>query len=391
MHQTFNSADRIDFAVTGRGSQRLLGQAMQAGLKLEHIAPLANGFAATVPGTGWAKLCSLARTGGWQITRTRQKGPGLLLERLFHRSGILVGICLFFVLLHWLEGFLWCINADSLTAAQQEVLRPVLAGYGIQEGARPTQAQLAQAQQALASGGSFGWVSLNFTGGCLFVEGTPRQQAQAEPSAQNTGLYARAGGEILRVDITSGFAQVQPGQYIGSGMLLAAAEKTSRSGDTVFQAASGTVIARVRLAYTGQQVFVQQLPALTGACREQRTLTLLNHRWQLPGSELSPDSGSIPPQVRWIPLRIGRLALPGSIQESTQWLRQTQQQTFSPQAAAALARRSARLQLLQDYPDAVIETTRDFVTTTANAAICRTVFVFCANIAEPRTAAQAGA
>lgn len=77
------------------------------------------------------------------------------------------------------------------------------------------------------------------------------------------------------------------------------------------------------------------------------------------------------------------------MQETTCWARETQEQTFTPETAAALARRSARLQLLQDYPDAVIENERDFASTTATAAVCRAVFVFCANIAEPRSAPAA--
>ncbi len=143
----------------------------------------------------------------------------------------------------------------------------------------------------------------------------------------------------------------------------------------------------VRLAYTGQQAFTQQRPVLTGACAERRTLTLLGRSWQLPGSGALPDD--IPPRVRWLPLRLGRLALPGCVQETTCWARETQEQTFTPETAAALARRSARLQLLQDYPDAVIESERDFASTTATAAVCRAVFVFCANIAEPRSAPAA--
>lgn len=58
---------------------------------------------------------------------------------------------------------------------------------------------------------------------------------------------------MLAVNIASGFAQVQPGQYVGNGMLLAAAEKLDRSGVPVPQPASGTVTARVRLAYTGSR------------------------------------------------------------------------------------------------------------------------------------------
>ena len=143
----------------------------------------------------------------------------------------------------------------------------------------------------------------------------------------------------------------------------------------------------MRLAYTGQQAFTQQRPVLTGACAERRTLTLLGRSWQLPGSGALPED--VPPRVRWLPLRLGRLALPGCVQETTCWAREAQEQTFTPETAAALARRSARLQLLQDYPDAVIESERDFASTTATAAVCRAVFVFCANIAEPRSAPAA--
>ncbi|MDO5796696.1 MAG: sporulation protein YqfD, partial [Eubacteriales bacterium] len=335
----------------------------------------------------WAKLCLLAGAGGWQLTQTQRRGPGPLAERLLRRPGILAGIGLFFVLLHWLGGFLWCMNLELLTVPQQESIRTLLAQSGIWEGCRPSQAELAQAQQLLEASGDFGWVSLNFTGGCLTAEGTPLQQAQAEPPAQNTGLYARAGGEVLAVNIASGFAQVQPGQYVGSGMLLAAAEKLDRSGAPVPQPASGTVTARVRLAYTGQQAFTQQRPVLTGAYTECRTLTLLGRSWPLPGSGALPED--VPPRVQWLPLRLGRLALPGCVQETTCWARETQEQTFTPETAAALARRSARLQLLQDFPDAVIESERDFASTTATAAVCRAVFVFCANIAEPRSAPAA--
>lgn len=247
MKRRIQAADSIRFCVRGRGAQRLLGQAAQAGLKLERIAPQADGFTAVVSGAGWAKLCQLAGAGGWQVIQMQRRGPGPLAERLLRRPGILAGIGLFFVLLHWLGGFLWCMNLELLTVPQQESIRTLLAQSGIWEGCRPSQAELAQAQQLLEASGDFGWVSLNFTGGCLTAEGMPLQQAHAEPPAQNTGLYARAGGEVLAVNIASGFAQVQPGQYVGNGMLLAAAEKLDRSGAPVPQPASGTVTARALL------------------------------------------------------------------------------------------------------------------------------------------------
>lgn len=62
---------------------------------------------------------------------------------------------------------------------------------------------------------------------------------------------------------------------------------------------------------------------------------------------------------------------------------------FHPRNRRSSGTAQRRLQLLQDYPDAVIESERDFASTTATAAVCRAVFVFCANIAEPRSAPAA--
>ena len=101
MKRRIQAADSIRFCVRGRGAQRLLGQAAQAGLKLERIAPQADGFTAVVSGAGWAKLCQLAGAGGWQVIQMQRRGPGPLAERLLRRPGILAGIGLFFVLLHW--------------------------------------------------------------------------------------------------------------------------------------------------------------------------------------------------------------------------------------------------------------------------------------------------
>lgn len=50
MKRRIQAADSIRFCVRGRGAQRLLGQAAQAGLKLERIAPQADGFTAVVSG-----------------------------------------------------------------------------------------------------------------------------------------------------------------------------------------------------------------------------------------------------------------------------------------------------------------------------------------------------
>ena len=154
MKRRIQAADSIRFCVRGRGAQHLLGQAAQAGLKLERIAPQADGFTAVVSGAGWAKLCQLAGAGGWQVIQMQRRGPGPLAERLLRRPGILAGIGLFFVLLHWLGGFLWCMDLELLTVPQQESIRTLLAQSGIWEGCRGMAADLRPSGGRLQPGGA---------------------------------------------------------------------------------------------------------------------------------------------------------------------------------------------------------------------------------------------
>lgn len=81
----------------------------------------------------------------------------------------------------------------------------------------------------------FGWVSLNFTGGCLAIE-------HALPDPDRAGAATPAGsvrqcgrGEILAVEIESGFAAVTVGQTVARGQMLAAAERLDRKGNAVPQ------------------------------------------------------------------------------------------------------------------------------------------------------------
>lgn len=133
-------------------------------------------------------------------------------------------------------------------------MRRLLADCGIHEGVLLTKPLLQTAQaQALRRSEVFGWVSLNFTGGCLAIESTPSQTQTVREPPPRQGLYASADGEILAVEIESGFAAVTVGQTVARGQLLAAAERLDRKGNAVPQGAGGRVIARVQKHYTARQ------------------------------------------------------------------------------------------------------------------------------------------
>ncbi len=117
-----------------------------------------------------------------------------------------------------------------MDADLQPMMRQLLADCAIHEGTRLTKPLLQAAQaKALRRSETFGWISLNFIGGCLSIESTPRPDPHC-PGAAAPRRGARADGVILAVEIESGFAAVEPGQTVTAGQPLAAAEKAGPQG-----------------------------------------------------------------------------------------------------------------------------------------------------------------
>ena len=117
------AADRICFAVRGRGTQHFLSAAARAGVRLDGIRPGEEGLTAWAAGTDLPRLRRCADRGGWELEVVSRRGPGRSLARLLRRPGILAGLACFFMLVRLLSGFLWCMDFGGLTDAEQAAAR----------------------------------------------------------------------------------------------------------------------------------------------------------------------------------------------------------------------------------------------------------------------------
>lgn len=372
-------ADAFRFEVHGRGAQNFLTAAQHRGIRLYHLHCTGEGYSGMANGADRPEMQNLAATGGWTLETLNRRGPGPILERLCRRPGIPVGLAVFLLLLWWFSGFVWVMDFSSLEPEQQTLLEEQLAEQQIWVGCRLDQERLGQVQELLSlQSETFGWLGLNFTGGCLFVESTPLQTQQVREEVQNTALYAAAGGQVVAIRVESGFGVVETGQYVAQGQLLANALKLDREGALVGQAATGSVLARVEKSYTATQPLQQTTRQLTGARSEEETLFLLGQTKVLREAESWPETRRT---SRWIPLTLGRIALPGSIRQVTVWEEQEISQDYTPEEAQAMAERSCRLQLMAEFPDAVIENKSVTAKQQEQAVACTVCYTFVADIA----------
>ena len=259
-------------------------------------------------------------------------------------------------------------------------LRQLLAGQDICEGTLLTKDALAQVQAlALQQSDRFGWISLNFTGGRLFVESTEAEHQTIEAPPTQTALYAAAAGEVTAIEAESGFCAVTVGQQVQAGDLLVDVQRLDRKGNPVLQGASGRVLARVEKSYSAAQPYYPTQLTLTGRSAAAES-------WQLLGREFyrteAPADYTGTTEIDYLPLHIGRVTLPGVIQRTNTWETAATPCHYSESAAQALALRACRAQLYREFPDAIIEAERRSIDPGEDAAACTVTYIFCANIAE---------
>lgn len=381
MKQGIWGLDRITFRINGRDPQRFLNLASRHGVRLSHLRREEDGLSASAPGNSRVRIEQLAVQGGWRFSLLERRGPGLLTERIAARPGLIAGGALFLVLLQCFGQLLWTIDFGGLGEEQTYRLRTLLAGYGIYEGARMEEKTLESARQAaLQQSDLFGWITLNFAGGCLFVESTEARYQELRAEVPLQALYAREAGEITAMNAESGFAAVRPGQMVEQGQMLVGSVRLDHDGDPVYQGASGEVVARVEKSYTSFQPFRQETEILTGACATQAELYVLGRPLGNGGPALETAAERI---VSWEPVRLGRLSLPACIRFESAWPRARRIIVHSAAQARALARRACRDALLAEFPDAVVEAETCRWQTTGEGEACTVTYRFCADIATP--------
>lgn len=378
-------ADSVRFLFTGRGAQGLLARAAGQGVRLWAVRCAGGGYAASAAGRDWPRLQAVAAAGGWQLTLLRRQGPGRWWEKLWRRPGVPVGAALFLVLCAWLPGFVWQLDFGTLPVSARPAVRSLLAEQGIWEGGYLCTEQMQRAQAALEREmPDFGWVSLQFTGGCLRAEYTARERQAVQAEPEPAALYAKAAGQVTAIELRSGFPSVTAGQYVAAGQLLANGQKANREGEPVEQPASGRILAVVQQQYQAEIPLRQTATALTGCAQTSRTLHLFGLDFEFdPGGR---EAAAIHGQAResWQPLTLGRVSLPACLYTRTVWEETEQTFPLSADAARALAHRACRLQLAAEFPDAdEVQEQVTFSQQEEGIVRCTVQYQFVADIAKP--------
>ncbi len=248
------ASGNVRFEVIGGRGERFLNECVNADIPVEHIAPTATGYLATVPLRDYKKLRPLARRNRCGLRVREKRGAYFALRVYRGRWGIAVGAVLCALILLSCENLIWNICFVDFTPTQEASIRALLFENGVYEGAFQSSEKLMQAAGRLfIESNDFGWIRLNFVKGRLVVEKTRREKELEPVGTEITNVVAACDGIVRGIDLADGYPQVVIGQYVSSGQLLVSGMLVGVYEIPHYAHAEAAVTAEVQNTYTYSQ------------------------------------------------------------------------------------------------------------------------------------------
>lgn len=190
-------------------------------------------------------LTAICADYGIPLIAGREGGLPILLRRLLHRSGLVVGFLLGLALFLAAQSVVWDIRISGNQTVSNRSVEQSLAACGLSVGTplRGFRADVTE-NNVLLLDDRLAWLSINRKGTVAYVEVREAVPRPAPESDAPCDLIAAEGGIIERVELESGNVRVTAGQMVGKGDILVSGLFDSTQQGIRFTTAKARVYAR---------------------------------------------------------------------------------------------------------------------------------------------------
>ncbi len=172
------------------------------------------------------------------------------------RSGFVLGIIMFFVILKIMTLFVWDITVTGNESIDKKDIIKNLKSMDIYVGKSISEIDTkTKAQELVLNDGRIAWASLNIEGCLLDVNLTESTKGVENKSPSN--IVSLKEGNITKIDATGGNVLVKVGQPVFKGDILISGIIENLSG-TVFVKSSGNVYAKTKESFSASGKFSQK-------------------------------------------------------------------------------------------------------------------------------------
>ncbi|MBR4072897.1 MAG: sporulation protein YqfD [Clostridia bacterium] len=287
-------------------------------------------------------LREIRRKTGVKISIVEKRGLPFIINRYKKRSGILVGVVLFFLIINFLSSFIWCIEFSGNEAVKEDTLISHCQSIGIYEGIRKDKIDAKNdSQRLLLKSSGLAWAAFNIEGCVLTVDVTEIKNPEDSNTKSPCNLIATDDGIIKKIDVTSGNVLVTVGQAVSKGEILVSGIYENMYS-TVFVPSKGTVSAKVYRTASAEGDFTIENSVENGKLKKQYMLEVFNIKIPL---FIRNINGKFNSKLHTENLYIMEKKLPLKIYEKNFYFTEKRKETLSEEALLNKLRKDIEKQL----------------------------------------------
>ena len=286
----------------------------------------------------YRSLLPCARRAHCRLRVVEKRGLPFQTYWLRRRKGLVAGAVLAAAILGVLSQQVWCIQAEGLETITPAQFQEACEELGLVPGAWKKDLDPHQLQQQLMlKFPHVSWLTVNTPGSVVRVslaEGVEKPDVALWKQPGN--VKAAFSGQILRLEVYAGTAQVNDGDAVTQGQLLISGVVEDSYGGVTLKHAAGRAIASTQRQFSAAVPMAKTVPVPTGRTLTRRSLQFFGLRIPLTLTG-APGSGWEKTAVN-TRLRVNGTVLPISLLEEQYGEISQQEEILTPEEALAKAR-----------------------------------------------------
>ena len=329
------------------GGERFLNLTARLGISLWRIRRSGDCLYATVAVGQYRDLCAPARKAGVRLRAGKRRGLPFLVKKLGRRKGLLVGAAAFVCILWALSLYVWSVEIKGNTTIPTERISAAAAELGLEPGVLKDRVDaLSLQRQLMLKFPDVAWLSVNTHGCGVTVELAEKIKLPEITDAEKIcNIKASASGQILRMEVYRGQAQVKVGDAVIKDQLLISGVTENKLGGTQLEHAAGRVVAATTQSLTAEVPLKETVSVPTGRQVVRRSVKIFGV--QLPLSFVGAPEGNFRRDFERTPVRGMTGVLPVSIFTET-WTEETEREVT---LTAREAKERAEKELLEQQKE----------------------------------------
>lgn len=261
--------------ITGENIELLLNSAAKNGIKIWNLFCKRQNITGCISIWDFKKLKHIKRY-KTKIKIIKKYGLPFWLYKYKKRSGILVGIVIFLIIIKMLSMYIWNINVVGCKNIKTKEILSSCEELSIKQGINKSKIEPhIDAQRLLLLRNDIAWASLNIEGCVLTVNITEIEEGKKDENQYPCNLKASYDGIIRKIDVTSGNTIVKVGDVVNTGDVLVSGI-LERNTSTVFVPSCGKILANTQRAITKEAKFKTKEMFPNGIVKNRKMISFFN-------------------------------------------------------------------------------------------------------------------